>query len=133
MRESRAHLLVAEEYLKVPSLMERFFGFKRDDPRNRERAETDPRTLDIMAKMIYGRKQTVKGTGKYVKSDMQLKIQDVPMLIDLIAKAVAEEQRKGRSLHAQNPQGKFSQQKAQSNITHQKSKANPPHVPPGPL
>uniref|UniRef100_A0A7S3Z448 Ionotropic glutamate receptor C-terminal domain-containing protein n=2 Tax=Lotharella globosa TaxID=91324 RepID=A0A7S3Z448_9EUKA len=93
MRTSTANLLDAQEYLKVPSLMERFFGFKSDDPRN-QCADADPQTLDIMAKMLYGRKKTVRGTAKYVKSDMQLKIQDVPMLLELITKAVADERRK---------------------------------------
>jgi len=40
----------------------------------------------------------VKGTCKFLKSDSQLKVQDVPMLIDLISEAVVERSRPGNGV-----------------------------------
>mmetsp|Transcript_2097 Transcript_2097/g.2985 ORF Transcript_2097/g.2985 Transcript_2097/m.2985 type:complete len:171 (+) Transcript_2097:58-570(+) len=89
-------LAINERYLAAPSLVERFFGFSDGDPRQPKNVRLDNRTLNTMARLLYGRKRVVKGTSKFLKSDSQLKVQDVPTLIDLIAEAIMERSSAGR-------------------------------------
>uniref|UniRef100_A0A6T7GEM9 Ionotropic glutamate receptor C-terminal domain-containing protein n=1 Tax=Bigelowiella natans TaxID=227086 RepID=A0A6T7GEM9_BIGNA len=91
-------LAINERYLAAPSLAERFFGFSDGDPRQPRNVRLDNHTLNTMARLLYGRKRVVKGTCKFLKSDSQLKVQDVPMLIDLISEAVVERSRPGNGV-----------------------------------